>query len=161
MNTTVKFAKVKPNAIIPTKRNEDAGFDIYACFDEDYMILPPHQTIMIPTGLACACDNDYCLILKERGSTGSKGIAQRCGIIDSGYRDEIFVPLTNTTDKPIIISKKDKIEYTNAIVYPYKKAICQALIIPVPKVTVQEVTYEDLKSIKSERMNGKLGSSGK
>ena len=39
MITTVKFAKIKPNAIIPTKRLEDAGYDIYPCFDEDYIII--------------------------------------------------------------------------------------------------------------------------
>ena len=30
MHTTVKFAKVRPTAKIPTKRLEDAGYDIYA-----------------------------------------------------------------------------------------------------------------------------------
>ena len=82
MITTVKFAKTNPNAIIPTKRVEDAGYDIYACFEESEMIIPPHQTVMIPTGIASACDIDYCFVLKERGSTGTTGIAQRCGIIE-------------------------------------------------------------------------------
>lgn len=81
MMTAIKFAKVRPTAIIPTKRDEDAGFDIYANFEEDFRIIPPHETIMIPTGIASACDTDYCFILKERGSTGTKGIAQRCGRI--------------------------------------------------------------------------------
>ena len=36
------FAKVNPNAIIPSKRLEDAGYDLYACFDEDYMVIQPH-----------------------------------------------------------------------------------------------------------------------
>ena len=81
MMTAIKFAKVRPTAIIPTKRVEDAGFDIYANFEEDFILIPPHDTIMIPTGIASACDTDYCFILKERGSTGTKGIAQRCGRI--------------------------------------------------------------------------------
>ena len=38
MHTTVKFAKVRPTAKIPTKRDEDAGYDIYANFEEDYYI---------------------------------------------------------------------------------------------------------------------------
>ena len=81
MNTTVRFAKVRPTAVIPTKRDEDAGFDIYANFEDDFMIINPHTTVMIPTGIASVCDTDYCFILKERGSTGTKGIAQRCGRI--------------------------------------------------------------------------------
>ena len=44
----VKFAKVRPDAIIPSKRDEDMGFDIYACFDEDYVVINPHETKLIP-----------------------------------------------------------------------------------------------------------------
>ena len=80
MITTVKFAKVRPSAIIPTKRVEDAGYDIYANFDEDYITILPHETKMIPTGIVSACDVDYCFILKERGSTGTKGMGQRSGV---------------------------------------------------------------------------------
>ena len=164
MNTTIKFAKIRPDAIIPTKRDEDAGFDIYACFDEDYIKLDPHETKMIPTGIASACDKDYCFILKERGSTGTKGIAQRSGIIDSGYRNEIFVPITNTTNKILIITKNPPSEispYSSVIYYPTSKAICQALIIPVPSCNVEVVSYDELKKISSERGMGALGSSNK
>ena len=169
MHTTVKFAKVRPTAIIPTKREEDAGYDIYANFDEDYMTINPHETKMIPTGIASACDTDYCFILKERGSTGTKGLAQRCGVIDSGYRSEWFVPITNTTDNYIMIAKSDNtstdvfgsIPMKKIIRYPYEKAICQALVIPVPNTMVEEITYDELKAISSDRGMGALGSSGK
>ena len=162
MVTTVKFARTKPDAIIPTKRIEDAGYDIYACFEEDYMIIPPHTTTMIPTGIASACDTDYCFVLKERGSTGTKGMAQRCGIIDSGYRNEWFVPITNTNNKPILIYKNEDVKTDgDYILYPYTKAICQVLIIPVPEVDVEEYTYEELKAVPSKRGVGCLGSSGK
>lgn len=166
MNTTVKFARVRPTAVIPTKRDEDAGFDIYADFEDDFIIIDPHTTTLIPTGIASACDADYCFILKERGSTGSKGIAQRCGVIDSGYRNEWFVPITNTTNKKIAIVKKDT-DYifmkntSGYTIYPYENAIAQALIIPVPKVKVEELTYNELKEIASDRGMGALGSSGK
>lgn len=80
-NRIIYFAKVKEQAIIPTKREEDGAFDIYACFEEDYMIIEPHETKMIPTGLASAFSADYVAILKERGSNGSKGIGQRAGVI--------------------------------------------------------------------------------
>ena len=169
MHTTVKFAKVRPTAKIPTKRVEDAGYDIYADFEEAFILINPHETVMIPTGIASACDTDYCFVLKERGSTGTKGIAQRCGIIDSGYRDEWFVPITNTTDDYIMIAKSDdmstdvfgSIPMKMIIRYPYEKAICQALIIPVPTADVEEYTYEELLAIPSSRGTGALGSSGK
>ena len=169
MHTTVKFAKVRPTAKIPTKRVEDAGYDIYADFEEPFILINPHETVLIPTGIASACDTDYCFVLKERGSTGTKGIAQRCGIIDSGYRDEWFVPITNTTDDYIIIAKSDdtstdvfgSIPMKKIIRYPYEKAICQALVVPVPTVDVEEYTYEELLAIPSSRGIGGFGSSGK
>lgn len=159
----VKFAKVKPNAIVPSKRDEDMGFDIYACFDEDFMAIYPHETQFIPTGIASACDSGYGFLLRERGSTGSLGIALRCGVIDSGYRNEWFVCLTNTTDKTLYISKthKEKFVDDTHFVYPYSKAIAQALVVEVPKVEVEEVSYDELKAIKSERGMGALGSSRK
>lgn len=170
MKANVKFAKVRPDAKIPSKRNEDMGFDIYACFDEDYMVISPHETKLIPTGIASSCDPEYGFILRERGSTGSKGIALRCGVIDSGYRNEWFIGLTNTTRKMMFISKLSEQEtynkyYNNSmpesLVYPYSKAIAQALVIPVPEVEVEEIAYEDLQAIPSERGPGALGSSGK
>ena len=100
----VKFAKVHPNAIIPSKRDEDMGFDIYACFDEDYIVINPHETKLIPTGIASACNPKYGFLVFERGSTGSKGIARRCGVIDSGYRNEWFIGLTNTTNNTTAIT---------------------------------------------------------
>ena len=33
---SVYFAKIRTGATIPTKRDEDAGYDLYACFDEDF-----------------------------------------------------------------------------------------------------------------------------
>lgn len=170
MKVNVKFAKVKPDAIIPSKRDEDMGFDIYACFDEDYIVINPHETKLVPTGIASACDPGYGFLLFERGSTGSKGIARRCGVIDSGYRNEWFVGLTNTTNKVMFISKLPEREtyddyygdiMPESFVYPYSKAIVQALVAPVPEINREELSYEDLKAIPSERGLGALGSSGK
>ena len=123
MVTNVKFAKVKPNAIIPSKRDEDMGFDIYACFDEDYIAINPHETKLIPTGIASSCDADYGFILKERGSTGSKGIAIRCGVLDSGYRGEWFVGLTNTTNHTLFITKLSEKDTVNNFIEDWSTKI--------------------------------------
>ena len=104
------FAKVRPEAIIPTKEKENAGYDIYACFDEDYMIIPPHSTKLISTGIASCVSDNYYLQVHERGSTGSKGMKYSAGVIDSSYRGEIFIALTNTNDVDIIISKYSREE---------------------------------------------------
>ena len=163
----LKFAKTREGAVIPSKRGEDAGYDIYACI-EDTLVIMPHTTEIVPSGIAAAIEPEYCLLLQERGSTGTKGIAQRCGVIDSGYRGEIMVPLTNTTDLPVLLynpaTVSDTAVFFSAVYpirYPTTKAITQALVLPVPKAEVEEITYDELLAIPSERGTGRLGSSGK
>ena len=99
------FAKVNPNAIIPTKEKENAGYDIYACFNKDFLVIPPHSTKLVPTGIASAISDKYYLGVAERGSTGKIGMKYSAGVIDSGYRGEIFIGLSNINDVPIVISK--------------------------------------------------------
>lgn len=104
------FAKVKENAIIPSKEEENAGFDIYACWDgveKKDKIIKPHTTKLIPTGIACALPINYYFQVEERGSTGSKGIKKSAGVVDSGYRGEIFIAISNVNDKYLIFGDKD------------------------------------------------------
>ena len=158
------WAKVKKEAIIPTKRLEDAGYDLYPCFEEEYLEIAPEHTQLVPLGVASAFDADYVMVLKERGSTGTKGMAQRAGVIDSGYRGEYMAPITNVNDKPVVIAKKavaDQFDSEEYIVYPYEKAICQGVLVMMPQLESEEIDLDDLQAMKSERMAGKLGSSHK
>lgn len=108
MTNDLVFTKVKPNAIIPTKEEENAGYDIYACFEDDFIIIPRFSTVLIPTGIATAVSDKYYLQVHERGSTGSKGMKYGAGVIDSSYRGEIFVCINNVNERDIIISKLNK-----------------------------------------------------
>lgn len=130
------------------------------------MYFAPHETRMVPTGLVSAFDKSYQVFIKERGSTGTKGIGQRAGVIDSGYRGEWLIPVTNHNDKPLLITKETRpsaidVLEDDYIVYPFSKAICQAAVVPVPPVRVEEVSVDEIRSIGSERGEGRLGSSGK
>lgn len=162
-NQTIYFARMKNEATIPSKRIEDGAFDIYACFEEDWIMIAPHETKMIATGLASAFSSHYVAILKERGSNGSKGIGQRAGVVDSGYRGEWFVPVTNHNLLPVVIYKKevDLSQFGEVIAYPYDKAISQCIMVEVPRLKVSEISYEELRAFSSERGTGSLGSSGK
>ena len=59
LNDKVLFAKVKPEAKIPSKREEDGCYDIYACFDEEVITIKPHEIVTVPTGIASAFDSKY------------------------------------------------------------------------------------------------------
>lgn len=160
-DNTILFAKLRDDVIIPSKREEDGAFDIYANFSDKYIMINPHETIMVSTGLISAFSSNYVAILKERGSTGARGIGQRAGVVDSGYRGEWMVPITNHNNKPLAIIRDSSISLKNVIEYPYSKAICQCIMVPVPYIEIVESTIEDISAIESERGEGKLGSSGK
>ncbi len=157
---TVLFAKVRPGAKPLIKKNEDAGYDLYACFEGENVIIKQGEIKPIPTGIAVSMLPDFCIKVCERGSSGINGLAVRAGVVDSGYRDEIFVVINNTSDRDIEITKTiDRVEdYTDYIKYPYSKAIAQAKVELVPNVQVKEINYEGLKKIPSERGMGKFGS---
>jgi dUTP pyrophosphatase len=165
MEVNIKFAKVRPDAKIPTKRTEDAGMDIYACFDLDWIGIEPHTSKLIPTGIASAFDPNWAIVFRERGSTGVKNMKVNAGVIDSGFRGEYFVSIYNGNNVPLYITKymdgEQAPEPKNAILYPYSKAIAQALIVPVPEVAVEEISYHELQQIPSERGVGMIGSSNK
>ena len=154
----------------PHKNEEDLGYDVKAHFDTDQWVIPPHTTSLIPTGLYAAVPVRWGLIAKEKGSTGAIGMKCGAGVIDSGYRDEIFIAITNENDSFLIITKDPEVKKVthgsykfvecdcDAIYYPYKKGIAQLLLVPNPKSKGKKISIEELKAIPSIRGEGKLGS---
>ena len=170
----LKIAKIRESAKVPSKRVEDAGFDLYADFDEDFFVIGAGETRPVPTGIAIAFSSKWYAQIEERSSMAKLGIKKSGGVFDSGYRGEYLIMLYNTNKKPFIISKiaiedlADEFEINGVkynkqevIVYPYPKAICQMVMLEVPVFDVQEISYEDLKQIDSERGAGGFGSSKK
>lgn len=167
-------AKIRPDAIVPTKRVEDAGYDIYANFEGDFLVIPALSTIPVPSGIAMATSSDYYIQVEERGSTGKIGLKKSAGVMDSGYRGEYFILLTNVNNKDVVISKKTaeelgenfvisgkKYAVKDVIIYPANKGIAQLIVLPVPKMQTKEISYEELTKIPSLRGDGKYGSSKK
>ena len=164
----IYFTKLRSGAVIPSKRDEDAGYDVYACLEDDWLALAPHETRPLPTGIASAFSADWYFHIGERGSTGARGISKRAGVIDSGFRGEWFILLTNLNDVPLYFVKpeaearlRETLGDQAAILYPTNKAIAQAMLLPVPKTEVEEISPEALAAMRSERGAGSLGSSKK
>ncbi|HEY0677422.1 MAG TPA: hypothetical protein VGD17_04010 [Chitinophagaceae bacterium] len=157
------FAKTRPGAVVPAKRPEDSGYDIYSCFQEESITLNPGEIKLISTGIATAFPQDYVLFIKERSSTGSIGLSTRMGVIDSGFRGEIMIGLNNTSNVPIVITKEVQqvTREEKMIRFPYSKAIAQAVLCVIPKLKVAELDYDELLQINSERGVSFMGASGK
>lgn len=161
----IRFARVRPDAKIPSKRDEDAGYDLWPCFENDWIEIQPFESKLIPTGIASAIESNYAFIFRERGSTGTKNIKVNAGVIDSGFNGEWFVSIYNANKVPLFISKfgitgeqSPITEHPDAILYPYDKAIAQAILIQVPHAEIEEVNYSEIANRNTERGAGQLGS---
>ena len=139
--------KLNNAAIVPSKTENNAGFDIYTI--EKNVVLNPHEHHLFSTGLAVVVEPGWWLMAMDRGSTGSKGIHIHCGVIDNNYRGEVFICLKT-------------VEVIDYFVYPVAKAIAQIIVVPQPKVNSKELSDAEWEIYKNtDRGDGKLGSSGK
>ena len=160
---SIQFAKLRESAVIPSKRDEDSDYDLYACFDEEEFVIPAFSTRLIPTGIISAFDDNLGVKFEERGSnTKWCGIVQ-AGVIDSGYRGEWVCAMYNGNPVPVHITKavKEVERLPDRVLVPYGKAVCQFHVREILKVEIEEVSADAVLARTSQRGAGKLGSSGK
>lgn len=157
----IQFELLSSKAKLPTKRDEDAGYDIYPLLDDDEVILiKPHQTVMISTGIVSSMSQDYYVKLHERSSVGMKGLTVLGGVIDSGYRGEWKIILHNLTDSTIAIGNPNN--DSSIITIPKSRAIAQAIICHSIKSVVKQTRSGVLSNDNSTlRCNQGFGSTSK
>ena len=159
----IRFARLREVAVIPSKREEDSDYDLYACFEEEEFVIPAFSTRLIPTGLVSAFDKSLGVKFEERGSnTKWCGIVQ-AGVIDSGYRGEWLCAMYNGNGVPVHIRKdvQEVQRLDDRVLVPYGKAVCQFHVREILPVSVCEKSAEEILAERSERGEGRLGSSGK
>lgn len=100
-----------------------AGMDIYAA-TENPIEIKPGKTKLVPTGIAIALEKGYeCQVRSRSGLSLKHGVfaLNAPGTIDSDYRGEIKVILSNFSDEPYIINNGDRI--AQLVVAKYEKVI--------------------------------------
>jgi len=143
MNILVK--KLRPDAALPTAGSAyAAGYDLRACMDAP-VVIPPHTTAMVGTGLAIAVPEGYFGAIFARSGLASKqGLrpANCVGVCDSDYRGEYIIALHNDGDVPRTVSPGDR--------------IAQMVVLPC-----QSVDFEEAEALPdTDRGAGGFGSTG-
>lgn len=176
INYDVLWHKTKDAAKIPSKRDEDAGFDIYTT--EDEVLLMPLEIHLFETGLQSAFSKDLVGIVKERGSTGCAGLAVRSGVIDSGFRGEWKILIQNLNPYPVKFTKQflksfkasnefyydhdGKQQCGDIYYYTLSKAIAQVIFFPLANVNSVEADVKQWNTnLSTQRGETMLGQSGK
>ena len=136
----------------------DAGMDIKAAED---ILISPLETKIIPIGLKIAIPEGYEVQIRPRSGMSFKTplrVSNSPGTIDSGYRDEVGVIITNTSVLDLgtydIDTKGNKQGY-----YQIRKGdrIAQLVLNEIPKIKF--IITDDVSKIGFNR-NGGFGSSG-
>ena len=141
----IKLQKLNPNALIPTKGSAlAAGYDLYACLEEDVTI-EPGETKLIGTGIAItALPGTFGAIFARSGLATKQGLrpANCVGVIDQDYTGEIMVALHNDSAEARVITNEERI----------------AQLIFVPYENGQFIEVVSLET--TDRGNGGFGSTG-
>lgn len=141
-----KVKKLNSKAIIPTKGTmHSAGFDLYACLDEEIEI-SPNTTVKIPTGIAIQLlEGTFGGIYARSGLATKQGLApsNKVGIVDSDYRGEVIVALHNHSGENRTVKHGDRV--AQLIIQKYE--------------TTELLEVDELEDTK--RGNGGFGSTGK
>lgn len=88
------------------KDRGDIGYDLRSIED---IIIKPMETKVIPTGVAIEFDQGIYANARGRSGLASRGILCQHGLVDSGYRGEIGVVLTNLSGKDFKVVKGDRV----------------------------------------------------
>lgn len=104
----IKVKKLKANAILPQMMREgDAAFDLAACED---VLLKSGETKIIPTGLALEIPVGFVGNIRDRSGMSAKhALHTLAGIIDSNYRGEIGIVMTNLSQVDYQIKAGDRV----------------------------------------------------
>lgn len=122
--------------------SDDAGFDIFISVETT---VPPHSFRDVPSGVHVELPNGYWGFLVGRSSTIRKrGLMVIPGVIDTGYRGELFSAVWNLTDEPVHLEQGDRI----------------AQLIILPNSTANSVLARVDQLAGSERGFGGFGSTG-
>lgn len=80
--------------------------------ESQYLLILPHERVLVPTGLALGIPDGYSVRTHPRsGISVKKGLVVVCGegVIDEDYQLELFVPLINLSAVPQYIKPGERI----------------------------------------------------
>jgi len=100
--------RVHEAAVLPAyEREAGSGIDLYAVQE---VVVPPGGRALISTGIAVAFPIGYIgLIVNQYGFLDTEMIQIREGTIDSGYRQEVCVEVTNAGQYPYTFTQGAKV----------------------------------------------------
>lgn len=142
VKSLVELECSRPNHGLKYKTPGSSGFDFYSI---EEVIVPPRSTVKVRTGICMEIPIGYELQVRPRSGLADKKkltILNTPGTVDSDYRGEICLLLTNHSNDSVLIKEYDR--------------VAQGVICKVSKAIFEQV--DELST--TERNEGGFGSTG-
>ena len=141
----LNIKRLTETAKSPTRGSDmAAGYDLYADTDKE-IVIPPHETVMVSTGITIEIPEGYFGAIYARSGMASKrGLrpANCVGVVDPDYRGAWMIAVHNDTEEPKTVEAGER--------------IAQMVGMPFLSIDFQEV--DELTETK--RGSGGFGSTG-
>ena len=142
----IKVKKLSSTAKLPTRGSSyAAGYDLYADIAEPVEI-PPHQTVMVSTGLSMEIPEGYFgAIFARSGLAARESLrpANCVGVVDADYRGPFLIAVHNDGETARTVMPQERI----------------AQMVVIPFLPVEFCESEELSD--TARGEGGFGSTGK
>lgn len=104
----IKIKKLHPDAVMPSFAHPgDAGMDL---FSVERVEIRPNERVQIKTGLAFEVPSGFAgLVWDKSGLSHKHGLKTLGGVLDSGYRGELMVGITNLSSETYVLEKGHKV----------------------------------------------------
>tara|TARA_R100001594_G_scaffold86168_1_gene120675 strand:- start:269 stop:718 length:450 start_codon:yes stop_codon:yes gene_type:complete len=141
-----KTKKVKT----PIRSGVNAGFDFFVPNDLEDFIIEPGDQINIPSGIKVRIPKNHCLIaFNKSGIASHYSLIVGACVIDENYTGEIHLNVINVGNRPVVVSKEQKLIQFILIKQNY---------IDIKEYKDEEELYKNFNT--KERGNNGFGSSG-
>ena len=158
---TIKVFKVDERAVVPSKsRYSDSGYDLTII--SEYKRLTSN-TVIYDTGIQLEIPNGYYVEIVPRSSISRSGymLANNVGIIDQGYRGNLYIALTKINDEtPDLTDLTDWRLPWKCCQMIVKKQIYSRFVITDVVAERAKNADTDIVIEKSSRGTGAFGSTG-
>lgn len=136
---------------LPSYQTEQsAGIDLYACLQDDLLLMPQAPAVLIPSGLALLMGAEHmaAFLLARSGLGHKKGLVlgQAVGTIDADYTAEILISAwlrTPPGSEPLLVKPGDR--------------VAQLVFVPILRPAFELVEEFDRETARGQ---GGFGSTG-
>ena len=111
MEHALRDSLAKEGARPPERQSSGAaGYDLFACLDTPWMVIPAWKQKSVPAGIRIAIpDGLYGRIAPRSGLAVRKNIHVMAGVVDRDFRGPLVVCLCNLSDTDVRIDHGDRV----------------------------------------------------